>query len=38
VLDRDQVRVMMAKIDTWSQSVNSMELLIENKAGEILTY
>ena len=38
VLDRDQVKVMMAKIDTWSQSVNSMELLIENKAGEILTY
>ncbi len=38
VLDRDQVKVMMNKIDTWSLSVNQMELLIENKAGEILTY
>jgi len=38
VLDKNQVEVMMKKIDTWAQSVSSMEMMIENKAGEILTY
>jgi len=38
VLNKDQVKVMMNKISTWSESVASMENLIENKAGEILTY
>jgi len=38
VLNKDQVKVMMNKISTWSESVGSMENLIENKAGEILTY
>jgi len=38
VLDSDQVASMVAKIDNWATSVQSMEVLIENKAGEILTY
>jgi 26S proteasome regulatory subunit N9 len=38
VLDKDQVKVMMKKIESWSLSVSNMELMIENQAGEILTY
>merc|ERR1719495_2388951 len=38
VLNKDQVKVMMNKISSWSESVCSMEKMIENKAGEILTY
>jgi len=38
VLDQSQLSSMMQKIGTWCQSVGSMEVLIENKAGEILTY
>jgi len=38
VLDSSQVASMVSKIDNWAASVQSMELLIENKAGEILTY
>jgi len=38
VLDTTQLQVMVGKIDTWANSVASMESLIENKAGEILTY
>jgi len=38
VLDKNQVEVMMKKIDAWGQSVSSMEMMIENEAGEILTY
>jgi len=38
VLDRQQLETMTKKIDSWCQSVQSMEVLIENKAGEILTY
>jgi len=37
VLNKQQVKVMMNKIESWSQSVSSMEVMIENKAGEILT-
>ena len=38
VLDRQQVERMTLKIESWCQSVQSMELMIDNKAGEILTY
>jgi len=38
VLDKEQLVTMTKKIDSWCQSVQSMEVLIENKAGEILTY
>lgn len=38
VLDTTQLDTMLAKIGGWVQSVGSMEVLIENKAGEILTY
>lgn len=38
VLDRQQVERMTRKIESWCQSVQSMELMIDNKAGEILTY
>jgi len=38
VLDTHQLETMVTKIDTWAHSVASMEGLIENKAGEILTY
>jgi len=38
VLDKQQLVTMTKKIDSWCQSVQSMEVLIENKAGEILTY
>ena len=38
VLDRQQVESMTRKIESWCQSVQSMELMIDNKAGEILTY
>ena len=38
VLDRQQVESMTMKIESWCQSVQSMELMIDNKAGEILTY
>eukprot|EP00092_Neocalanus_flemingeri_P029663 GFUD01032209.1.p1 GENE.GFUD01032209.1~~GFUD01032209.1.p1 ORF type:complete len:378 (-),score=123.90 GFUD01032209.1:375-1508(-) len=38
VLDKQQLETMTKKIDSWCQSVQSMEVLIENKAGEILTY
>ena len=38
VLDRQQLVTMTQKIGSWCQSVQDMELMIENKAGEILTY
>jgi len=38
VLDKDQLKVMMTKIDSWCSAVSQMETLIENKAGDILTY
>ena len=38
VLDRDQLLAMTRKIESWANSVNGMEVMIENKAGEILTY
>lgn len=38
VLDKQQLVTMTNKIESWCQSVQSMELMIENKAGEILTY
>jgi len=38
VLDSSQLTNMLAKISGWVSSVGSMEVLIENKAGEILTY
>lgn len=38
VLDSSQLASMLEKIGGWVQSVGSMEVLIENKAGEILTY
>jgi len=38
VLDKQQLVTMTHKIESWCHSVQSMELMIENKAGEILTY
>merc|ERR1711942_400774 len=38
VLDRQQLATMSNKIGSWCQSVQDMEMMIENKAGEILTY
>jgi len=38
VLDRQQLNTMTNKIQSWCTSVQSMELMIESKAGEILTY
>jgi len=38
VLDRQQVESLTSKIDSWCQSVLTMEMMIDNKAGEILTY
>ena len=38
VLDRQQVESMTKKIESWCQSVHTMEMMIDNKAGEILTY
>ena len=38
VLDTQQLITMTKKIDAWCQSVQDMELMIENRAGEILTY
>merc|ERR1712037_13509 len=38
VLDATQLESMLQKIGGWVSSVGSMEVLIENKAGEILTY
>jgi 26S proteasome regulatory subunit N9 len=37
VLSRDQVAAMVANLDTWRQSIISMENLIEARASEILT-
>lgn len=37
VLNKDQLKVMMTKIDSWCSAVSQMEFLIENKAGDILT-
>jgi len=38
VLDRQQVESLTRKIESWCQSVLTMEMMIDNKAGEILTY
>ena len=38
VLDRQQLVTMTNKIGSWCESVQSMELTIETRAGEILTY
>merc|ERR1712228_97811 len=38
VLDKQQLVTMTKKIESWCMSVHNMEVLIENKAGEILTY
>jgi 26S proteasome regulatory subunit N9 len=37
VLDRDQIKTIMSKISTLSASIGSMETMIENNAGEIIT-
>ena len=37
VLNRDQVSNMAKTLDTWIQSITSMETLIETRASEILT-
>ena len=37
VLDRDQLKTIMSKISTLNASIRSMENMIENNAGEILT-
>jgi len=37
VLDKEQLKTIMAKITTLSSSIKSMENMIENNAGEILT-
>jgi len=38
VLDKQQLNTMTNKIQSWCTSVQNMELMIESKAGEILTY
>lgn len=38
VLNTDQLKVMMTKINSWCTAVGDMERLIENKAGDILTF
>jgi len=38
VLDKQQLNTMTNKIQSWCTSVQGMELMIESKAGEILTY
>eukprot|EP00088_Acartia_fossae_P037407 TRINITY_DN38571_c0_g1_i1.p1 TRINITY_DN38571_c0_g1~~TRINITY_DN38571_c0_g1_i1.p1 ORF type:complete len:128 (-),score=39.16 TRINITY_DN38571_c0_g1_i1:67-450(-) len=38
VLDTQQLITMTKKIDAWCHSVQDMELMIEKRAGEILTY
>lgn len=38
VLNTDQLKVMMTKINSWCTAVADMERLIENKAGDILTF
>lgn len=38
VLNTDQLKVMMTKIGSWCTAVGDMERLIENKAGDILTF
>ena len=37
VLNREQVAAMAITLDTWTQSITSMEQLIETRATEILT-
>jgi len=37
VLDKEQLKTIMAKISTLNASIRSMENMIENNAGEILT-
>ncbi|XP_013414012.1 26S proteasome non-ATPase regulatory subunit 13 [Lingula anatina] len=37
VLDVDQISTMKTKLDQWCQDVTSMEVLVENKAHDILT-
>lgn len=37
VLDKNQLKTIMGKIGTLSESIKSMENMIENNAGEILT-
>lgn len=37
VLDRTQIAAMVQRLDLWCKHVSSMELLLENKASEILT-
>jgi len=38
VLDKQQLNTMTNKIQSWCTSVQNMELMIESKAGEILTF
>lgn len=38
VLDRKQISDMMKRLDLWCKDVQSMEMLLESKASDILTY
>ena len=37
VLDRDQISTMQKRLAQWCQDVKNMEMLVENKAHDILT-
>lgn len=37
VLDRTQIASMVQRLDIWCKHVSTMEMLLENKAAEILT-
>lgn len=37
VLDRSQIGAMVQRLDVWCKHVSQMEILLENKASEILT-
>ncbi|XP_037087108.1 26S proteasome non-ATPase regulatory subunit 13-like [Pollicipes pollicipes] len=38
VLDKNQLSSMIQRLDVWCRDVQSMEMLLENKAHDILTY
>ncbi|XP_043219593.1 26S proteasome non-ATPase regulatory subunit 13-like isoform X2 [Amphibalanus amphitrite] len=38
VLDKNQLSSMIERLDVWCRDVQSMEMLLENKAHDILTY
>ncbi|CAB4058199.1 PSMD13 [Lepeophtheirus salmonis] len=37
VLDLEQLKIINKKIDIWTESISSLENIVENNAGEILT-